>query len=684
MSIVSTTIEENIAIIAIDNPPVNALSHAVRAGLSAELKNASDDDVVKAIIIICNGRTFCAGADISEFGKPPLSPTLPELMSEMDAVQKPMVAAMHGTALGGGFEVALCCHYRVMEKHAKVGLPEVNLGLIPGAGGTQRLPRLIGAGAALDMICGGKPINAAKALDLGVADELSEGELLVDAISFVRELISDDKPIRRISDLNVEVDDALFEDYAKKISRRARGFLAPFAGVEAVKIASQRSFDEGIEFERDKFKELVSSSHSKAQRHLFFAERAANKVDGIDKTTPIRDVKKVAVIGGGLMGCGIAINFLNRGFPVTLLDISKEAADAAKARIAKIYDGMEKKGRMTSDRVQSALDQLSVTDDYANLSDADLIIEAVFEDLEIKKQVFKELDAVNSQAILATNTSFLDINEIASVLTHPENMIGLHFFSPAHIMPLLEIIRTEKSDLSVIATALKIAKTIGKTPVVSGVCYGFIANRMSSCYGREAGLLLLEGATVDQVDKVMFDFGMPMGMFTMLDMAGIDIGVGARSKLDTSEYDERAFSVHAALVANGQMGQKSSTGFYSYDGDKKPNPNVDQIAIQMAKKYGIERRDVSDKEIEERCVFALVNEGYKIVEEGIAQRASDIDVVYSMGFGFPRYKGGPLHYAEHVGLKYIIEKMNEFAKTQGPRWWTPSALLEKMAEEGSD
>ncbi|MCC3861552.1 3-hydroxyacyl-CoA dehydrogenase NAD-binding domain-containing protein [Pseudemcibacter aquimaris] len=680
MSIVSTSINDNIAVVTIDNPPVNALSHAVRDGVSKALSELNNNDTVNAVVIHCAGRTFCAGADITEFGKPPVSPTLPELMAEMDEFSKPLIAAMHGTALGGGFEVGLACHYRVMDGRAKVGLPEVNLGLMPGAGGTQRLPRLIGAEKSLEMITSGKPIKAEKALSLGVADLVSD-DLLCDAINFAK-----DKTVRRIRDLKCDAGEELFADFKKKIARKSRGFLAPFAAIDAVKVACDLDFDAGIEFEREKFMELVASSHSKAQRHLFFAERQAAKVDGIDKNTATRDINNVAVVGGGIMGCGIAVNFLSSGMAVTLLEITGDAANAAKQKIEKIYASNVSKGRMTDTQMAAAMNALSVTTSYDDLSDSDLMIEAVFEDMNIKKEVLSKLDNVAKDgAIIATNTSFLDIDEMATATSRVSDVIGLHFFSPAHIMPLLEIVKTDNTSNEVIATAFKLAKKIRKTPVLSGVCYGFIANRMSSCYGREAGLLLLEGASVEQVDQTMYDFGMPMGMFSMLDMAGIDIGVMARSKLSDDAYDKRAFSVHAALVDAGHKGQKTGAGFYEYDGrDKKKHALVEELAEEFAKKYNIKRDDISSKEIEERCIFALINEGYKIVEEGIAQRTSDIDVVYAFAFGFPRYKGGPMHYVEHLGLKYVLKRINEFAAKYGDRWWRPSPLLVKLAEESEE
>lgn len=678
MSVVSTEILNDIAVITINNPPVNALSHNLRSKLSDALDSISKNNEVKAAVIIGTGRTFCAGADIKEFGKTPLSPTLPELMEQMDVFEKPLIAAIHGTALGGGFELALCCHYRVMDINAKVGMPEVNLGLIPGAGGTQRLPRLVGLSPALDMITNGKHIKAPKAYSLGIADKISKENLIEDAISFAKEA-----DVRRIRDLKVDGSPEEIEDFKNKIARKSRGFLAPFAALEALKASMELSFEDGLAFEREKFMELVSSAQSKAQRHLFFAERAATKVGGIDKATPTRKIKQVGVIGGGIMGCGIAINFLSAGMDVSLLEISNDAAAVAGEKISNIYQSLVYKGRISEEQMLTALDQLNLIADYDDLSNSDLIIEAVFEDMNVKKEVFRKLDSVAKEGtIIATNTSFLDINEMASVTKRKANILGLHFFSPAHIMPLLEIVKTNDTSNEVIAAGFQLAKKIRKTPVLSGVCYGFIANRMSSCYGREAGLLLLEGATVEQVDQTMFDFGMPMGMFSMLDMAGIDIGVMARSKLPTGSYDERAFSVHASLVDCGNKGQKTGSGFYLYENKEKlNNPEIDKIAEQMAQKFGIVRGEKSAKEVEERCILALINEGYKILEEGIAARASDLDVVYAYAFGFPRYKGGPMHYAEHLGLKYVLRRINEFADQYGDRWWKPSSLLVKLAEE---
>ena len=681
MNIVFTEIKENIAVVTIDNPPVNALSHAVRSGVSDAIQELCKDTSVKAIILICVGRTFCAGADISEFGKPPLSPSLSNLMAKMDQINKPLIAAIHGTALGGGFELALCCHYRIMIEGAKVGLPEVNLGLIPGAGGTQRLPRLIGVAAALEMITSGKPISARKAFEVGVVDRICDNNLLVSATKFAKDIIG--KPFIKTSELELLASPEIFEEFSKKILKRTRGFLAPNIAISAVRAATEKSFVEGVKFEQECFEKLVKSSESLAQRHLFFAERLATKVPDIGKDTSIRKIEKIAIVGGGTMGCGIAISFLTNSIPVLVLEQSAKTALLAKSNIEEIINTLFVKGRLSENQKNFTTENLTISTEYSDLSLSDLVIEAVFEDMEIKKQVFQKIQKFAKQdVIMASNTSFLDLDEIASTTSKPQDVIGLHFFSPAYIMPLLEIIRTKHTSTDVLAAALKLGKLIGKKTVVSGVCTGFIANRMSSCYGREAGLLLLEGADPEQIDNVLYKFGMPMGMFSMLDMAGIDIGVLARKNMPTESFDKRAFRIHEGLVASGSKGQKTSAGFYCYNGKEKTlNPEVEALTQKYAEEYGIKRRKITPKEIEERCLFSLINEGFKIVEEGIAIRASDVDVVYTSAFGFPRYKGGPLHYAEHLGLDYILKRINKFAKVHGNRWWTPSSLLVSLVRE---
>jgi len=681
VNIVLTEIKENIAVVTIDNPPVNALSHAVRSGVSDAIQQLCKDTSVKAIILICAGRTFCAGADISEFGKPPLSPSLSNLMAKMDRINKPLIAAIHGTALGGGFELALCCHYRIMIEGAKVGLPEVNLGLIPGAGGTQRLPRLIGVAAALEMITSGKPISARKAFEVGIVDRICDNNLLVSATKFAKEIIG--KPFIKTSELELLASPEIFEEFSKKILKRTRGFLAPNIAISAVRAATEKSFVEGIKFEQECFEKLIKSSESLAQRHLFFAERLATKVPDIGKDTSIRKIKKIAIVGGGTMGCGIAISFLTNSIPVLVLEQSAKTALLAKSNIEEIINTLFVKGRLSENQKNFTTENLTISTEYSDLSLSDLVIEAVFEDMEIKKQVFQKIQKFAKQdVVMASNTSFLDLDEIASTTSKPQDVIGLHFFSPAYIMPLLEIIRTKHTSTDVLAAALRLGKLIGKKTVVSGVCTGFIANRMSSCYGREAGLLLLEGADPEQIDNVLYKFGMPMGMFSMLDMAGIDIGVLARKNMPTESFDERAFRIHEALVASGSKGQKTNAGFYCYNEKEKTlNPEVEALTQKYAEEYGIKRRKITPKEIEERCLFSLINEGFKIVEEGIAIRASDVDVVYTSAFGFPRYKGGPLHYAEHLGLDYILKRINEFAKVHGDRWWRPSSLLVSLVKK---
>ncbi|MBT7545647.1 MAG: 3-hydroxyacyl-CoA dehydrogenase [Kordiimonadaceae bacterium] len=681
MNIVLTEIKENIAVVTIDNPPVNALSHAVRSGVSDAIQELCKDTSVKAIILICVGRTFCAGADISEFGKPPLSPSLSNLMAKMDQINKPLIAAIHGTALGGGFELALGCHYRIMIEGAKVGLPEVNLGLIPGAGGTQRLPRLIGVAAALEMITSGKPISARKAFEVGVVDRICDNNLLVSATKFAKDIIG--KPFIKTSELELLASPEIFEEFSKKILKRTRGFLAPNIAISAVRAATEKSFVEGVKFEQECFEKLMKSPESLAQRHLFFAERLATKVPDIGKDTSIRKIEKIAIVGGGTMGCGIAISFLTNSIPVLVLEQSAKTALLAKSNIEEIINTLFVKGRLSENQKNFTTENLTISTEYSDLSLSDLVIEAVFEDMEIKKQVFQKIQKFAKQdVVMASNTSFLDLDEIASTTSKPQDVIGLHFFSPAYIMPLLEIIRTKHTSTDVLAAALKLGKLIGKKTVVSGVCTGFIANRMSSCYGREAGLLLLEGADPEQIDNVLYKFGMPMGMFSMLDIAGIDIGVLARKNIPTESFDERAFRIHEALVASGSKGQKTNAGFYCYNGKEKTlNPEVEALTQKYAEEYGIKRRKITPKEIEERCLFSLINEGFKIVEEGIAIRASDVDVVYTSAFGFPRYKGGPLHYAEHLGLDYILKRINKFAKVHGNRWWTPSSLLVSLVRE---
>tara|TARA_R110002096_G_scaffold433579_2_gene652571 strand:+ start:30492 stop:32546 length:2055 start_codon:yes stop_codon:yes gene_type:complete len=682
MSTVSLELNGNIAIITIDNPPVNAISQNVRQGIVDNIKLAENTDKIDAIIIHCAGRTFMAGADIKEFGKPPLEPHLPNVVNVIEQCSKPVVAAIHGHALGGGFEIALGAHYRIAHKDAKVGLPEVNLGLLPGAGGTQRLPRLIGAEAALDIMTSGQPINAQKAQKLGILDAVSNTELLSDAINFIRSKAIISIENKRLSNLRVPpVAADFFNEKRQELAKKRKGFEAPQAIVNAVEFATTLSFENGIQQERKLFEQCRASTQSVALRHMFFAERTSLKVDDIDKSVVARDVKKVAIIGAGTMGGGIAMCFADAGFDVTLLEINPDALAAGLARIEKTYDASVKKGRIDTATRETRINSIKGTTSYNDLSDVDLVIEAAFEKIEVKEIIFKELDRVTKKGcILASNTSYLDVNTIANFTNRPEDVLGLHFFSPANIMKLLEIVRCDKTAKDVVQTALMLTKKIGKIGVVSGVCHGFIGNRMYQGYQREAGLLLLEGATPSQIDKAMTDFGMPMGPCAVGDLSGLDIGYFMRQTLDESQYEVKAFKVHSKLVEMDRKGQKTGAGFYTYPNGARqgsPDPMVEQLIIDTAEELKITRREISNNEIVERCIYAVVNEGANILAEGIAQRASDIDVVFCNGYGFPRWRGGPMKYAQTIGYSNVIKAMDTFAKIAGPRWWTASSWLKE-------
>jgi 3-hydroxyacyl-CoA dehydrogenase len=598
----------------------------------------AERDASDALVIICQGRTFIAGADISEFGKPIQDPWLPAVVNRIEASAKPVVAAIHGTALGGGFEVALASHYRCALPSAKVGLPEVKLGLLPGAGGTQRAPRLAGAEASLDLMTSGVPISATRAAAVGLVDRVIEGDLLEGALAWTAELLAEGAGPRRRATL----------------AKRARGQIAPQYIVECVEGATRLSLEEGLQLERDRFAELMAGEQSIALRHIFFAERQAAKVDGLPKDTPLRPIESIGVIGGGTMGGGIAMSFANSGIPVTLIEINDEALERGLTIIDGNYAGSVKRGKLSEDKAAQCRALISGSTDYASLADADLVIEAVFEDPDLKKQIFAKLDGVCKQgAILATNTSYQDVDAIAAATQRPQDVIGLHFFSPAHIMKLLEVVRGEKTADDVLATCMKLAKRIRKVPVVSGVCYGFIGNRMLQPYGKQSQLLLLEGATPEQVDGAMESFGMAMGPLRVFDLAGLDVGYRARQALsDEEKGDPASYKVLDHLVEADRHGQKSGSGFYTYDDRRRPTPcpEVHKIIEDTAAELGIERREISDEEIVDRLLGALIDEGRKIVDEGIAQRASDIDVVYVYGYGFPAFRGGPMHYAEVAGL----------------------------------
>lgn len=674
----------NIGVITVDNPPVNALSQPVRQGIFDAVAEA-EADASKAVLVICEGRTFIAGADITEFGKPPAEPWLPAVFDRMEALEKPVIAAIHGTALGGGFETALAAHYRCAAPTAKVGLPEVKLGLLPGAGGTQRLPRLGGVETALELMTSGSPMPASRALELGLIDKIIDGDLRAGSLAWAEELLASRAPVRRVSEAAVPKHDAtVFDTFRAVASKRARGQVAPQSIIDCVESATRLPFDEGSRVEREKFLELMQGPQSAAMRHLFFAERQAAKIDDLPKDTPKRAVDSVAIIGGGTMGGGIAMSFANAGIPVILIEINDEALQRGLSIIDKNYAGSIKRGKVSEDMAGKCRALISGSTDYDSLADVDLVIEAVFEDPDLKKTIFARLDkACKPGAILATNTSYQDVNQIAAVTGRPQDVIGLHFFSPANIMKLLEVVRAEKTADDVLATCMALARKIRKVPVMSGVCYGFIGNRMLQTYFREAQLCVIEGATPEQVDNAMESWGMAMGPLRVADLAGIDIGYKARQALPEAERgDPRAFRVADVLAEMGRLGQKTGAGFYQYDPDNRKHasdPAVLEVIERESAALGIGRRDIPDDEIVDRLIYGLVNEGMRIVEEGIAQRPGDIDVVYAYGYGFPVWRGGPMHFADAVGLKRVHERICEFRDRFGAEAWTPAPLLVQLA-----
>lgn len=679
-----TTLEKEggIAVVTLNSPPVNALSAPVREGINNGIKQAIDDPDVKAIVLICDGRTFIAGADITEFGKAPKGPSLFDAQAMIENAPKPVIAAIHGTALGGGLEVALTCHYRVAVPSAKCGLPEVNLGLLPGAGGTQRLPRIVGAEKAVEMVTSGAHVGAKKCLEMGLVDELAEeGKLREGAIAFANKIVAEKRPLKKIRDLNEKMEAArgkpeIFEKIRKENARKFRGFLAPEYNIQCIEAAVNLPFDEGIKVEQKLFRELVTGTQSAAQRHVFFAERQVWKLPDVPADTPTIPVDKVGIIGAGTMGGGIAMNFLNVGLPVTIVETKQEALDRGIATIRKNYENSAKKGRFSMEEVEKRMGLLTGSLDMSALADCDLVIEAVFENMDIKKQVFGKLDEIVKQgAILATNTSALNIDEIATAVKRPEAVIGLHFFSPANVMRLLEVVRADKTSKEVIATSMQIAKKIGKIAALVGVCPGFVGNRILAQRQREAQKLILEGAMPWDVDRVLYDFGLPMGPFAMSDLAGLDIG--------WSKEKSKGETIRDVLCEMDRRGQKTGAGFYDYDENRnaKPSPVVEKIILDFAAKKGINRRKISDEEILERCIYPMINEGAKILEEGKAIRSSDIDIVWINGYGFPVYRGGPMFYGDTVGADKVLAKMKEFEAQMGDDF-KPAALLEKIVAEG--
>ena len=668
---IRTERHDEILVIISDNAPVNALSAAVRQGLEAVIKEGVADASIEAMVIRCDGRTFFAGADITEFTKPPVDPLLPALVDMIEASDKPVVAAIHGTALGGGCEVALASHYRIAVPSAKLGTPEVKLGLLPGAGGTQRLPRIAGVKLALELTAKGDPISAQKAHDAGLVDKLAgEGSLEADAIAFARE-VKAVRPIPRASEKVAQADPAAVEAFKKENGRRFLGFEAPLANIACVEKATDgSSYAEGSAFERQEFMKLMMGVQSAAQRHIFFAERQASKINDVPADTQLREIKRVGVIGAGTMGGGISMNFLSAGIPVTIVEMQAEALERGAGTIRKNYEATAAKGRMKPEQVEAAMGALTPTLNFDDLAECDLIIEAVYENMDVKKEIFTKLDKLAKPgAILASNTSYLDIDEIAAVTSRPGDVVGMHFFSPANVMKLLEVVRGAKTAPDVLATVMALAKKIKKVAVVAGVTYGFIGNRMLMPRQVEATKLLLEGATPEQIDRVHVAFGMPMGPFQMSDLAGVDIG--------WHRDPSRIENIRDALAAENRWGQKTKAGFYDYDDKRTPSnsPRVAEIIDDFRKKSGVTPREISDEEIVARTLYTMVNEGALILEEGKAQRASDVDVVWIYGYGWPVYRGGPMFWAQSEGLPKVVAGLEQYG-------FTPAKSLKDAATGG--
>jgi len=669
-----------IAVVTTDNPPVNALKHEVRAGLAEALSQARDDETVKAVVIACAGRTFFAGADITEFGKPPQTPGLGEVIAAIEAIPKPVVAALHGTALGGGFELALACHFRVAIAGARVGLPEVKLGLLPGAGGTQRLPRLVGPEKALGMIVTGDPIEAREALTDGIIDKIVEGDLTGGAIAIARRVVAEGRPLRRVRDREDKLSAEGFADAAEALTRRRRGQDAPAACVEAVRNAITMPFEEGLKREAELFRTLVAGDQSKAQRHIFFAEREAARVPGIPEGTKPRPITNGAVIGAGTMGGGIAMCFANAGIPVTIVETDRDLLQKGLDRVAANYRATVSRGGLSADEMERRMGLINGITELEAVASADVVIEAVFEEMDLKKRVFADLERVaKANAVLATNTSTLDVDEIARATTRPHDVLGTHFFSPANVMRLLEIVRGAATSPEALVTAVALGRRIGKVPVTVGVCYGFVGNRMLARRSVEAERLLLEGALPQEVDAAVTGFGFPMGPFAMADMAGLD--VGWRIRKGRGERND----IEDALCEAGHFGQKTGKGYFRYDPGSRtplPDPEVERTIFDASARSGIARREIAQEEIVERMIFPMINEGARILEEGIAARPGDIDVIWVYGYGWPVWRGGPMFYADQLGLAHIRDRLTLYAERSGDETLQPAVRIRRLAAEG--
>jgi 3-hydroxyacyl-CoA dehydrogenase len=669
-----------IAVVTIDNPPVNALKHEVRAGLVEALRQAREDGAVKAVVLAGAGRTFSAGADITEFGNPPQPPTLHDVIEAIEASPKPVVAALHGTALGGGFELALACHFRVAAPAARVGLPEVKLGLLPGAGGTQRLPRLVGPEKALRMIVTGEPITAEEALAAGVVDQVVEGDLATRAVDFARRTVAEVRPLRLARDREDKLIGEGFADAAEDLTRRLRGREAPAACVEAVRNAIVLPFEEGLRREAELFRKLVAGDQSKAQRHVFFAEREAAKVPDMPAGTKPRPVGRAAVIGAGTMGGGIAMCFANAGIPVTVVETSRDLLQKGLDRVAANYRTTVSRGGLSQDEVDRRMGLITGVTELEAVGDADVVVEAVFEEMGVKKGIFAALDRVaKPYALLATNTSTLDVNEIARATARPADVLGMHFFSPANVMRLLEIVRGAQTSFEALATAIALGRRLGKVPVTVGVCYGFVGNRMLARRSVETERLLLEGALPQQIDAAVTAFGFPMGPCAMMDLAGLDVGWRIRRS-----RGERAL-IEDALCEAGNFGQKTGKGYFRYERGSRtplPDPETEKIILETAARLGINRRPIGEEEIVERMVLPMINEGARILEEGIASRPGDIDVIWVYGYGWPVWRGGPMFYADQLGLRRIRDRLAFYADRARDESLRPAALIERLAAQG--
>ncbi len=669
--------QDGVAVLTVNSPPVNALSAAVREGIAKGIEAANADASAHAIVLACAGRTFIAGADITEFGKPMTGPSLHDVIRAIEASPKPVVAAIHGTALGGGLETALGCHYRVAVPSAKLGLPEVKLGLLPGAGGTQRLPRVVGVEQALDMVTSGTPIGAKQALDKGLVDALApEDGLLAFAVNYGRQVVAEHKPLRKIRDLSVQADPAVFDAFRRANAKKFRNFEAPEANIKCIEAAATQPFDEGEQTERRLFMELMNGTQSAAQRYLFFAEREAQKIPGLPKGTAVRPIKKVGVIGAGTMGGGISMNFLSAGYAVTIVEANEKALERGVGIMRGNYENTAKKGRLTQEQVERNMGLLTASMSLDELADCDLVIEAVFENMDVKKEIFGKLDRIVKQgAILASNTSYLNIDDIAASTQRPQDVCGMHFFSPANVMRLLEVVNGGHTAPDVLETVMQLSRKIGKVAVVAGVCHGFIGNRMLEPRQREANKLIMEGAMPWDVDRVIYNFGFPMGPFQMADLAGLDIGWSAETS--------RGVTLRDQLCERDRRGQKTRSGFYDYNDKREhtPSPIVEDLILRQSAERQITRRKIDDQEILERCIYTMINEGARILEEGKAYRASDIDMVWLTGYGFPAYRGGPMFYGDTVGLKHVLERLRSYQQ-MSTQDFAPSDLLVKLAEEG--